>query len=103
MNAPQPKPKPVQAPVAKAADTPVAAPVTEPKKIAWTPMTEAPKDGTYVYLDGDDNYEEWFFYRTREFFDGKWETTGWWRRRFGSKAPPDFEPKGFRRVSQGLK
>lgn len=102
MNAPQTRPK-LNMPVAKAADTPVvttAAP--QASKIVWSPMAEAPKDGSYVFLKGDPNYEEWFFYHTREFFDGKWEPSGWWRRRFGSKAPPEFEPGGFRRISQGL-
>lgn len=68
----------------------------------WHPMEKAPKDGTALYFQNDPFADEWYWYATREYRGMSWQKTGWWRRKLGPRAQPNFEPKGFRRVSEGL-
>ena len=68
----------------------------------WLPMESAPKNGKFIYLQGDEDHAEWYYYRTREFFDGHWEPTGWWRKRFGDKDPPKFKLTGYQLVSKPI-
>lgn len=70
-------------------------------------MDTAPKDGTYLFLKGDPTVgqeiaNEWFWHATRQFRKGMWQSTGWWRRRFGPNAPPSFTPDGWRKVTEGF-
>jgi hypothetical protein len=69
----------------------------------WHKMETAPKDGTFVYLLGDDLHQEWYWYLTRQFRKGCWQPVGWWRLRFGANTPPAFTPLGWRRLSEGVK
>jgi hypothetical protein len=71
----------------------------KPARSIWHPMEEVPKDGRYIFLDGDPNREEWFYYKTRHMNGGHWEPTGWLRARFGTYKP-QFDPKGWRGVRE---
>lgn len=84
-----PPPKPPRAKVAAGAP-------------AWRPMESAPKDGSWVYLQGDPSLLEWSWYQTRQFRKGSWQPIAWWRSRLGTESPPKFSPAGWRRISEGL-
>lgn len=73
-----------------------------PHDTPWHPIEQAPKDGTALYFQNDPFADEWYWYVTREYRGMAWQKTGWWRRKLGPRAQPNFEPKGFRRVSEGL-
>jgi hypothetical protein len=88
-------------PVMKPAEEPTPEPAPE-KTDEWLPMSEAPKDGSYVYLKEDTSHDEWFWYRTRQFRKGMWQEIGWWKRRYGLNTIPALVPTGFRRLSDGL-
>lgn len=81
---------------------PVSETIAAERPRRWHPMSEAPKDGTYLYLEGDKASAEWYWYTTRQFRKGSWQPIGWWRMRFGPKTQPVFNPTGWRRVSEGL-
>jgi hypothetical protein len=101
--APQPQATAAQtAPQTQATVAPPAPQTQPPKGRVWHPMTEAPKDGSYVYFKEDDNHDEWFWYETRQFRKGSWQQVGWWKRRFGITSQPSFVPTGFRRLAEGL-
>lgn len=76
-------------------------PSTPAPNPAWNPMSSAPKDGSFVYLLGDEKRAEWYYYNTRQFRKGTFQPVGWWRMRFGPNGPPPFTPTGWRRVSEG--
>jgi hypothetical protein len=68
----------------------------------WKPMCDAPRDGRYVYFRNDPDMREWYWYKTRNFRRGKWVDVGWWRLRFGDKQPANFQPDGWRLISEGV-
>ena len=81
---------------------PVTAPVDLKVNDDWHPIDDAIKDSAYyVYLKEDPQRAEWFWYKTRHLRNGRWEQTGWWRKRFGAPLPPSFEATGYRRISEG--
>jgi hypothetical protein len=72
------------------------------KALEWHPMSNALKDGTYLYLNNGSETKEVFFYWTRQFRKGTWQACGWWRERYGPKVPDAFNPTGWRKVTEGL-
>ncbi|HEY4355940.1 MAG TPA: hypothetical protein VGN16_09350 [Acidobacteriaceae bacterium] len=97
------KPKPPEQPTLTQSEEIVAKAVPN----AWRGMESAPKDGTFLYLLGDDGLEKeepnvWYWYLTRQFRKGTWQQVGWWRLRFGPSCAPSFTPKGWRSVKEGL-
>lgn len=97
---------PVAVPPAPAATAPVA-PVSTVgyHQLDWHPIDDKAKTGDFVYLrppSPGDVPEEWYWYKSREFREGSWQQTAWWKRRFGSADPCRFEPTGYRRVGEGL-
>ena len=94
------KPDPQVQPIRSQADqSPV---VSTAKNGEWHTMDDAPKDGQFIYLKGDEIGSEWYWYITRQFRKGVWQPVGWWRRRFGPSVPPSFKPEGWRSIKEGL-
>jgi len=69
-------------------------------RLVWHPLDERAQSGDLVYLQGDEQFDQWYWYRTRQFRKGMWQEIGMWRRKFGPKDAPQFEIKGYRRVSE---